>query len=50
MNKLYENISALLPEMEGYEMEMSVGKMVVTIEDLVFDNVEDFEIPAEAKQ
>lgn len=50
MNKLYENISALLPEMEGYEMEMSVGKMVVTIEDLVFDNAEDFEIPAEAKQ
>ncbi len=48
MNKLYTNMAAALSD--GVEVEMSVGKMVVTVQDIVLDNVEDFEIPAEAKQ
>lgn len=47
MNKIYENIAALVPE---EDLGMSVGKMVVTIDNISYNNAEDFEIPAEAKQ
>ncbi len=47
MNKIYENIAALAPE---EDLGMAVGKMVVTIDNIFYNNAEDFEIPAEAKQ
>ncbi|MDD7050903.1 MAG: hypothetical protein PUI41_08315 [Lachnospiraceae bacterium] len=47
MNKIYENMSALIPEAG---MELSVDKMVVSIDNISYNNAEDFEIPAEAKQ
>lgn len=47
-NKIYENMSAMLSE--GTDFEMSVGKMVVTIDNISYNNAEDFEIPEEARQ
>ena len=40
-------MSALIPEAG---MELSVDKMVVSIDNISYNNAEDFEIPAEAKQ
>ncbi len=48
MNTLYTNVLGSIEG--GQDVQISVGKMEINMEDLKYNSAEDFEIPAEAKQ